>query len=327
MAVITSLQYARSRVKAAKTHQRIRLTGVSAAAANFEVFNLTHRMGLYARTWVEGANVRFAWSSYGAPPLIHSQDTGVGCTEPRFCWDPHAPMRIILVCTATGGSGIDERFSDDDGLSWSSATQHFATGAHPDIVCAREGMILRAAYVGGAISIRRQAPGESSPGAAFNAKDSALADLSVENDVFRITHGPRNTWWLHCRILAAGATLILRSDDEGATWSTTDGAVTGISSGTHPGIAAGEDGTLLAWAYVAGAAHVTRRRPSGDTAWSTPAAMKDDAGVNLAVRDASFSIARGRERPARWILAMTKSTETVPCDHGSGDDSATFKLL
>ncbi len=321
MAVLTGLRYARTRVRIGKTGQRVRLTGTITTIAG-ECFNLAHPFGEYARVHRGFGAPQFAWSSYGTPPFEHStQVSGCEtCTEPRFCWDPLGGIRLIL-----NDSGvIRERISNDHGYTWEASVVRFASGSHPDISAGGD-LILRAAYVAGKVSVTRQDPGDASPGTAFNAKDDAAADLAVQDDSFRIVRALDGLWWLHIR-LAAGTTTLLYSSDAGATWTVTDGAVTGIASGLHPGLAVGHDGTLYAWAIVGTALAITRRGP-GETAWGTPANAKDDAATDLSVTDDPHSIAHGHEGPDRLLLTVMLTGATTPSERYSSDAGATWKAF
>jgi hypothetical protein len=308
----------RSTLRRPATGQRSRLTAtLNAASTGLEVFNLTSSFGEYARvSRTSGNNIQFSYSHFPTPPYEFTADatTSGGCSEGRFCWTSARHLYL----TYTRPAGVYERSSYDDGGTWTSETSRFAGGSHGDIACDRQGLILRAAYVGGAISLTRQEAGDSAPGTAFNAKDSAGADLSVQNDSFRIVPSLSGWWWMHIR-LTAGTTILLYSTDAGATWTTTSGSVTGIASGTHPGICCGHDGTLYSWAYVAGKGKIMRRAP-GDVDWSTPVTMKDSVGADLALADAAFSLALAYEGPKRLILTAKISGESTVSDWWSADD-------
>jgi len=323
VAVLSSFRYIRTRIRRGRTGQRVRLSAVITANLG-GVFNLTRPgVGSYARASERLGSPYFAWSPYGTPPFEHDTSVAAGCSEPRFCWD-ETTSRILLVCNNDGT--IEERASDDDGYTWNAAEDRFTGAAHPDIAAAPSGLILRACYAAGALKLTRRNPGDTAPGAAFPAKNALGVDLSIRDDSFRIVAAPNGLWWLHVRLAGDPATVLLYSGDDGATWSTTSGSVTGISGGTHPGICVDTAGGLVAWACVAGKGHLTRRHP-GDENWSTPLVMRNDAAADLAFVDQPFSITPGVEGAARLILAAVLSGETLPSEHGSADFGATWQRL
>lgn len=320
---ITYLVYARERTRQYKTGQRIRLTAVVAPAAD-GVFNLTSSFGNYARASQAAGVVRFAYSHFPVPAEYEHERTlsfaGTSHT-PRFCWTPRQRLHLVYGVAA----GIVERASDDDGLTWTDETAMFSGCAQPDITCDSAGTILRAAYepATGKITATRQNQGDTAMSAPFYLKDAAAADITVEPMCFRIVADPRGWWWLHCRPLGGGATSLLMSQDDGETFAVTSGGVTGITGGTHPGMLAGHEGTLWAWAYLGGEVAMTRRA-AGDTAWSTPVSVQDDAATDLAVRDIPSSMAFAWEGPERVVLATILTGESLPTDHGSADAATSF---
>jgi hypothetical protein len=320
MAVLTSLVYARSTLKSPKTGQRVRLSAtVGNAVAS--VYNKTRPgFGFYGRAGCVAGRCSFDFSSYGAPPLLLEGLIAENYTEPAFDWDSRGWILLLASDLAT----IVERTSDDGGLTWNAPVARF-TGSHAEICRAPMGLILRAAYVAGALKINRQELGDANPGADFSAVDGAATPLALQDDTFRLAVDPRGWWMLHARI-SGGTTTLLYSTDAGYSWSVTSGAVTGLASGTHPGIATAPDGSMLAWAYLAGELHISRRA-SGDTAWSAFSAAKDTALVNLSLADAPFSIAAGIERPGRWIGVWSATGSTTPAEYWSRDAGATWAVF
>lgn len=326
MAVLSSWEYARLRVRQGKTGQRVRLGAVVEAGTAGQVFNDVFPWGLYARTSERMASPYFAYSNLPVPiPFEH--DTAIagaeGCTEPRFAW---SPSRSITVVCNDGGT-IQARRSDDDGHSFNSASSLFSSSSHPDISVSHDGMTLYAAWSSGALKIRRQAPGDATPAAAFDAEDAAGSPLVLEDTSFRIVAAPNGWWYLHTLLDSDTETTILQSYDDGESWAVTPGAVTGIATGTHPGICcSGADGTLYAYAYVGGEIQLTRRAP-GDTAWSSPVVIEDENGDPIEVMDQTFSMAVAYEGPRRLILAVTLDGDDIPCELASSDDGISFILL
>lgn len=320
MATLTSIAYARTRVRRGRTGQRVRLSATVTAVIGGGPFNLTARqLGHFSRVSHRLGGPYYAHANYPTPPFEH--DTLIAgaamCTETRFAFD--SKRRILLICNDNGV--ITERASDDDGYSFNLSDVRFASGSHPDISVDRQGMILRACYLAGALKITRQAPGDTSPSAAFNAKDTAGVDLSLTDSVFRLVYAPSNWLHLHCRLGAGAATTLMHSHDDAASFAISSGAVTGITSGTHPGMTAGDDGALWAYARLAdGTGRITVRH-SGDTSWATPVAMVDSASASLLFADQPFSIAAAHEGPARLVLSAIIAGESLVSEHWSADPS------
>ncbi len=216
--------------------------------------------------------------------------------------------------------------SADDGYTWHAEVTRFASGTHPDIAASPSGLILRAAYVAGALSITRQYPGDASPGSAFNAKNASEVDLGLTDDSSRMVCAASGFWWLHVRLGAGASTSLLFSADDGATWASTSGAVTGITGGTRPHLCVGADGTLTATARVGTALHLTRRHP-GDPSWSTPAAVHDDAGADLSVADQASSCAVAFEGARRLLWAGILTGGTMAQDRFSSDDGISSRVF
>ena len=315
-------RYARAQQRLPKTLQRVRLEGVTVPTATSEVFNLTSVFGNYARASQRGGLVRFAYSHLPTPDFEfeRSVSTSGGCSEPRFCFTPRQTIVMLYACAGN----LYERQSTDDGKTWTGEALLVAAAKHPDIAADSSGLILRAWYAGGLLTATRQYPGEAAAGASFTLKDGGAVNLAVQDDSFRLAPDVRGWWWLHVRIAAAGATSLWFSTDDGATFAPTSGAVSGITGGSHPGLAAGHDGTLWAWATVGGVLRLTRRT-SGEADWSSPATVLDQAAANLTVKDIPSSMALAWERPQRLILATIYSTHVGPSDWWSADCGGSFK--
>jgi hypothetical protein len=318
-------RYARTFVRVAQTLQRVRLPVTAAAPANTaSVFNLTSSFGNYARVGAREGVIRFAYSHFPTPPFeFEGNMTGTSdATEPRFTFTARQHLYLVYTRAAT----VWERLSTDDGKTWTGETSLFGASRRPDITCSPDGTILRAAYepATGKIQATRQYPGDPAASAPFYLKDSAAVDLIIADDSFRIVAQTDGLWGLHVLLSGGGSTSLYHSSDDGESWFTTSGAVTGITSGTHPGMAAGHDGTLWAWAHVAGVLKFTRRYP-GDTDWSAPATVLDQTAANLTVKDIPSSMALAWEGPQRLLLATIYSTHVGPSDWWSATDGADFR--
>ena len=318
------LRYARDRVRLPKTGQRVRLQA-TVTPATAEIFNLTSSFGNYARASHRDGTIQFAYTPLPVPVSYEFEapvTTTGDCTRPRFCWTPRQRLHLVYHCAV----GTAERTSDDDGLTWSGETIIFSACDHPDITCDQNGTILRAAYepATGKITATRQNAGDVAASAAFYLKNASAVDITIEDDCFRLVADPRGLWWLHCRLLGGGATTLLYSSDDCASFSVTSGAVPGITSGTHPGMLAGHEGTLWAWAYLGGELTMTRRA-AGEVNWSAPASVQDDAAADLGVADIPPSMALAWEGPERVVLATILTGESLPSDHGSADAATSFE--
>jgi len=97
--------------------------------------------------------------------------------------------------------------------------------------------------------------------------------------------------------------------------------VTGVSSGSHPGLAVAPGGDLFAFARVGTSVSVTRRHP-GSVDWTAPTAMEDDAAVDLSVTDNAFSFAGAYEGPGRLVWAGIVTGESMASDRWSADVGA-----
>jgi hypothetical protein len=322
------LRYTRTFVRSPRKNQRIRLTATASPTAG-AVFNLTSRLGEYGRLRVSGKDLFFAYSTVGTPPFeFEAQITARGdVTEGQFLWASDG--KIVLLYAAS--DGISSGYSTDAGKTFAGGG--FTPGSHCALAAAADGTMAFAYYNLGGMIVALQPPGDPDFPLLLpignTVVDSGLLPLSFENDSFRICADARGWWWAHWRILGAGATSIWYSTDIQATpgvmtWAPTSGAVSGIASGTHPGICPTADGGLLAWAYVAGKLKVMHRGP-GDVDWSTPAVLKDDAAADLAVGDAASSFAHAAEGPSRLLLTTNAAGEALVSDWWSSSVGETVK--
>lgn len=322
MALLTSFAYARTRVRQGKTGQRVRLSAVITATISGGPFNLSARWGTYGRTSQRSGAPWYAHSNYATPPFEHdTQVAAATCSEPRFTFDPrHA---IVLLCNNAGQ--IEERVSYDDGYSFSAPVNRFTSGvSHPDITSAREGLIVRACYNAGALTLSRQYPGDASPGSPFDAEDAASTPLALTDDSFRLVYDSRGWLLLHARLSAGASTSLLQSYDDGETFESVSGAVTGISGGSHPGACIGADGTAYAYARLSGGETSLTRRAPGDPDWSTPVVVVDDAAADILIEDFSFSMAEGFESARRLVLVAIFDGESLPGERYSADEGESW---
>lgn len=116
--------------------------------------------------------------------------------------------------------------------------------------------------------------------------------------------------------------LLSRSDDDGATWNT---ASTVLVSCKHGTIINGHGGglTVAGWSHTSSAL-MAIYQGTGDTAFSAPYSLKDQAGIPITAVDDTFQIAAEWEEPGRYILHYPSST-TGTTIRRSGDDGATWE--
>lgn len=321
MAVLT---YRRTFVRVPKRLQRVRLPAIAQVSPANGIFNLTNRFGEYARLSKRAGFLTLDYSSFGMPPYLYgNQITGTEmATEGRFTWNPERHLIVLY----TTDLGIQEVRSYDNGKSW-TGEEFVGLGTHGDIATDWLGTLQRSYWDGGTgqIQFSIENPGDTSPGPFSAISDFVPTPLLGTDDTFRIVGSREGRWWLHVRLQGEGSTsLWYTTDPTGNTWSRTDGAVGGITGGTHPGMTAGHDGSLFAFAYVAGKIQVTHRFP-GETAWSTPAVLKTDTGSDFAQSDSGFSAALSWNGTNRLILATQVAGETPASDWWSADFLATVK--
>lgn len=319
------LRYTRTFVRSPRKNQRIRLTATATPTAG-AVFNLTRRFGEYGRLRVSGKDLFLAYSHFPTPPFeFEAQATFRGdVTEGQFLWA--ADGKIVILYAAS--DGLSSIYSTHSALTW--AIGGFTPGSHGALAAAADGTMAFSYYNAGGMIIALEPPGDPDFPLLLpignTVTDSGLLPLAFEDDSFRICFDARGWLWAHWRIAGSGQTNLYYSTDQEQTpgimtWAPTAGAVTGIASGTHPGICPTSDGGLLGWATVSGKLYVTRRGP-GDAAWSSPAVVKDDAAADLSVADAASSFAHAYEGTSRLVLATQISGESLVSDWGSADAGA-----
>jgi hypothetical protein len=317
-------------VRVARTGQRVRLGPVTVtpvAATASDVFNLTSRFGEYGRLTPVNNDLFFAYSHYPTPPFeFETQVTTSGqASAGRFAWDSRRRIWLLY----QDGTSVLEFVSDDDGLTWSNLgtpTSLLGAATTPDISLGWDGTLLRAwqKFSNSRIQFTLQAPGDATPGAATDVSLPGSGPVTFAGDSFRFVCDQRGWWHLHARPSGAGTTRIYTSQDDGASWATTSGAVTGLASGTHPGMCVGHDGTLWAFCYLGGNLKLSRRGP-GDSAWSAFSTVQNDAAAALGVADAAASFAHAYEGLSRLLLACTRTGENQVSDSWTGDSGATVK--
>jgi hypothetical protein len=319
-------RYARDRVKSLRTNQMVRLeTTVTPVTVQYEVFNLTSRFGDYGRVLRRNDRIQFSYSPWGRPPYEYSRlvTNTSQTTDARFCWSKRHRLHLIY----HRATDVFERRSDDDGRTWTGEVLLLDSYARPDISCDEDGTLFRAAReTTGTLRGLRQSAGAASIGEAnFILKDDAGSNLITADDDFRIITTCLREWWLHVCMDGESDSSLWFSTDAGETWTRTTGAVAGITNGTHPGLCLSPTGDLLAWAYTGSGTVQTTHRAAGESAWSTPVTLQDDASSDFLVRDNAFSLAGEWGGTNRYLLAGVRSTHTQPSDWHSSDEGATVE--
>ncbi len=189
-------------------------------------WNLGHPWGRYHRVQLRNGNVYYDRSDFGVPrpyAITNVQVTDSGRdTDPRLIEDYRGLVRIVYSRTNNeDGSDVWETVSSDDGATWGEAFMAIEGGRHPTIATdLRDGGIVRAAYVAGALQATYQAAGDPSPSAPFVLRDETGAALSVQDDTFHLQpayEGP-SRWVLVVMIAGDTAPSDWVSADEGQTW-------------------------------------------------------------------------------------------------------------
>lgn len=114
-----------------------------------------------------------------------------------------------------------EALSNDDGETWGEPTVAFAGGKYPAIWVGVDSSIMRGAVVGGGIKLNYQAPGDASPGAAFDMVDETGAAIAVNDDTFGLSQETNDStlrWTAELSVDGETATSTWESFDEGASW-------------------------------------------------------------------------------------------------------------
>lgn len=189
--------------------------------AKGSVWNLERRLGGYCCAYVESGNIWFRGGDHSRPPFsIGPQRVSVldGSTdsEPRLAEDLVRRGRLLCPFTRSGGAGVLECTSDDDGRTWSAATTMFSGGKHPTIgVHPLTGIVFRGAYVSGALKGTLQGPGDAAPGAEFSLTGLGTpADDSFHVEPACDTPGR----WLLAMVVGTDVRHYVSTDD-GQSWT------------------------------------------------------------------------------------------------------------
>lgn len=156
-------------------------------------WNLQDNTGAYHNTAIMGNNVFYWRSDFTVPNFpstpwavdsVQVTDTGKE-SEPRMARDWRG--RLYLVYTHTdGGTSIYERYSDDEGETWSDSYVAIAGGTHPTIHADHQGTVYVAAYVGGNLKGNIQFAGDTTPSIDYTFTDNVGAPLAVADDTFHL---------------------------------------------------------------------------------------------------------------------------------------------
>lgn len=306
--------------------QRVRLRASVTAppSTGTGLFNLTTRFGDYWEAFAVSSDIWIRHADTATPPFscVCKVTSSGDASEPCLAV---VPWRRCYLDYARANGNIYERTSDDEGLTFSSETLVWSGASHAGIVCSGTGTLLRSAYVGGNLKGTLQEPGQSAAGTAFTMKDDAGAALAVADDNYRIAWDVSGRWWLHVQISGEGTPSLWFSEDEGETWT----RFANTFAGTHPGCAAGHDGTLMLWTYSSGTLSVVGLAP-GELVPSTPptpGTLTDDSAAAITVADSSASFARAWEGSARWDVLLQQAAATNVSTFWTADEGATATLF
>lgn len=222
---MASWDFVRTNLFAPKNRQRVRLNCDVPPMTGICAWNHQHWDGRYRRWWCSNGNVLISSShDAGANFEFTANCTYENhCSEPRGTYDRLGVLYLLYTYDFANTPEVRERFSFDDGKTWSEATVAFTGGTHPTISAGLDGTIIRAAYVSGVISATRQEPGTLSVDAIadqFNFKDDLGVDLDVADDSFQIVQGLRTDapWMLIVTIDGETEPSDWISSDDCKTW-------------------------------------------------------------------------------------------------------------
>lgn len=164
--------------------------------------------------------VRVKWRPTQIGPWEH--DTVVTTTGTHTTPTIVVPSRHeALLQYYKSGTGIVERFSHDNGLTFSTESVVAITGGvYPRVACCINGDIIRAAVVSGVIKAQFQAGGDVSPGGVFTFKDETNTNIAVENAPFGLdyAYGGRQLQGVWT-VSGEGEASNWVSTDDGRTWT------------------------------------------------------------------------------------------------------------
>lgn len=189
---------------------------------------LSVREGLTWRAGVEDGQIRVWRCAYPVPLSSGDWGTGALATDgpedsgPCLIYDPRtARLRLLFF----NGTGCRLRYSDDDGDTWAEEAS-VLSGATSADGCSDDvgGVLLVGVYQDGSDYKLRgsyKAPGDASFGADFTLKDSAAADLLVENECPRVqqAHETQGRLLMLVRIAGESDPSAWTSADSGRTWT------------------------------------------------------------------------------------------------------------
>lgn len=169
--------------RGARDQPRVAL-GISLGGATAAPCNLATSWGWYFRGDVRSGRVWVRRAQWFVPPFDLERAASPGPDDRAPCL--LRDWRERLWCLwQVGESGVSQAYSDDEGETWNTPEVLFPPPAkHPrGRVCSLTGFIARAAYLSGAIVVRIQAPGESTPRAQQTVSGfGSLADDAFDLD-------------------------------------------------------------------------------------------------------------------------------------------------
>ncbi len=196
------------------------------AEAGGWIWNFINRLGHFYRAWSVETGVRITRSRDHLSRLPWAEDVVIGLPDDRRpTLHGLGSTSPVWALWERAGSVMQAK-SLDDGRSWSEPVTIMA-GAFPTGNQSGSGWRVLACLVydsgtsgPGKIRIRRQGPGQASPGAAFFAKDQTTADIKVEDGTFHVfpANDSTDTWILSAIPEGETDPAEWRSLDDGLTW-------------------------------------------------------------------------------------------------------------
>lgn len=196
------------------TRKRQRMSELFTVPGRINPWNMQSWLGRLHRCHIEEGDVQYwrsMWSSasYGFDSQIAATSTG-DCRNPRSCQRPDG--RIILLYEREG-IGIAEKYSDDEGSTWSTEEIIVEGGRHPMPVSGMVGYLIRACQIPdtgtegpGVLQATIQGPGDQVPGAPVTITDENGDPITFADDTFGLCADKDGAMRWHLTAVVEGET-------------------------------------------------------------------------------------------------------------------------